>query len=148
MRHACMIWFPLASIDGTAHDVPICLRWKRYKYIFIPSRADVCCNLTVWAMQKATNKSVPGLSQNDQFRDRVTKMRAWLTMLTCKYTAATSWSWSCRMSCTWKVLCETKATISYTIITPEESCNLDLPTWICSCNWPSIDHITVPWETW
>lgn len=39
-------------------------------------------------MKNALTKSIPGRSKNDQLRDRVTKMRAWLTILTCRYKAA------------------------------------------------------------
>lgn len=39
---------------------------------------------------KALTSRSPGRSTKDQLRDRVTKMRAWLMMLTWRYTAAVS----------------------------------------------------------
>ncbi len=63
--------------------------------------SDMKCRLTSCAPQKANIRKPPGRSINDQLRDRVTKISAWLTMLTCRYTAATSWSWSCLMSGRW-----------------------------------------------
>lgn len=35
-----------------------------------------------WAIRKAATSKKPGHSTNDQLRDLVTKMSAWLTMLT------------------------------------------------------------------
>lgn len=44
--------------------------------------------LTSCAIKKALTNNNPGRSKNDQLRDRVTNIRAWLTILTCKYRAA------------------------------------------------------------
>lgn len=46
--------------------------------------------LTSCAIMKAPSSSIPGRSRKDQLRDLVTKMRAWLTILTCRYKAAIS----------------------------------------------------------
>lgn len=46
--------------------------------------------VTSCATKKANTKSRPGRSINDQLRDLVTKMSAWLTVLTWRYTAAVS----------------------------------------------------------
>ena len=47
-------------------------------------------DVTSCATANATRSSTPGRSIKDQLLDLVTKMSAWLTMLTCKYTAAVS----------------------------------------------------------
>ncbi|MFS7991647.1 hypothetical protein Hanom_Chr12g01073111 [Helianthus anomalus] len=44
--------------------------------------------VTSCAARKAPISKKPGRSTNDQLRERVTKMRAWLTILTCRYKAA------------------------------------------------------------
>ena len=49
--------------------------------------------LTSWAITKAITKSIPGRSTKDQLRERVTNIRAWLTILTCKYKADIISSW-------------------------------------------------------
>jgi hypothetical protein len=46
--------------------------------------------LTSWAITKAATSNKPGRSINDQLRDRVTNMRAWLIVLTCRYIADAS----------------------------------------------------------
>ena len=46
--------------------------------------------LTSCAKRKAATRRRPGRSKYDKLRERVTKIRAWLTMLTCRYTAAVS----------------------------------------------------------
>lgn len=51
--------------------------------------------LTNCAIIKAAISRRPGRSRKDQLLDRVTKMSAWLTMLTWRYTAAVS---SCGLS--------------------------------------------------
>ena len=62
------------------------------------------CSFTACAIQKAISKSHPGRSRKDQPLDLVTKIRAWLTILTCKYKADII---SCSLplkSLTWNVL--------------------------------------------
>ena len=44
--------------------------------------------LTNCAIMKAVINNIPGRSMKDQLRDRVTNIRAWLTILTCRYSAA------------------------------------------------------------
>jgi len=43
--------------------------------------------LTIWATTKAAQRRRPGISAKHQPRERVTKMSAWLMMLTCRYSA-------------------------------------------------------------
>jgi hypothetical protein len=43
--------------------------------------------LTIWATTKATQRRKPGRSVKHRPRERVTKMSAWLMMLTCRYSA-------------------------------------------------------------
>lgn len=53
--------------------------------------------LTSWAIMKATTSNIPGRSTKDQLLDRVTNMRAWLMVLTCRYIAEASFrksSWA------------------------------------------------------
>lgn len=55
--------------------------------LMIPMRRNAKA-FTSWAIMKAVKSRKPGRSMNDQLRDLVTKIRAWLTILTCKYRAA------------------------------------------------------------
>lgn len=57
-------------------------RWKR-----VLSQSMI---LTNCAIQKAAKSRRPGRSVNDQLLDLVTKIKAWLMILTCRYTAAVS----------------------------------------------------------
>jgi hypothetical protein len=66
--------------------------------------------LTSCATKKAKTSKNPGRSTNDQLRDRVTKIRAWLIVLTWRYTAdasfwKSSWAVFSRLS-TWNSRCK------------------------------------------
>jgi hypothetical protein len=56
-------------------------------------------------MTNAAHSQKPGRSVKHQLRDRVTKMRAWLMMLTCRYRADIISSVLPRRDLTWKVFC-------------------------------------------
>ena len=56
-------------------------------------------------MTNAAHSKKPGRSVKHQLRDRVTKMRAWLMMLTCRYRADIISSVLPRRDLTWKVFC-------------------------------------------
>lgn len=78
---------------------------------------EPCLNaFTACAIQKAISKSHPGRSRKDQPLERVTKIRAWLTILTCKYKADII---SCSLplkSLTWNVLYrKTRQSYAYVI---------------------------------
>lgn len=57
---------------------------------------------TSWAITKAATSKNPGRSQKDQVRDRVTNIRAWLMVLTCRYTAEASFLKSSASFC-WRL---------------------------------------------
>ena len=64
------------------------------------------CAHTNCATTKAVSSSPPGRSVIDHLLDLVTKITAWLIMLTCKYTAAVSWLLLQLISRTWKCRCD------------------------------------------
>lgn len=61
--------------------------------------------LTSWATTNAHIKRIPGLSRNDQLWLRVTNIKAWLMMLTCRYTAEETSSVLLEIDLTWKCVC-------------------------------------------
>lgn len=69
--------------------------------------------LTSCAMAKAPSNSSPGRSKKDQLRDRVTKMRAWLTILTCRYKAAINSSGLSLMDLTLNFSCRKMKILNY-----------------------------------
>lgn len=67
------------------HAQPI--PWMRQKSQLAYTAMHVA---TSWAAKNAKSRRKPGRSTKDQLRDRVTKMSAWLMMLTWRYSAAIS----------------------------------------------------------
>lgn len=68
-------------------------------------------DLTSWAMIKALTNRRPGRSTKHQLRDLVTKIRAWLTMLTCRYNAAIISSSLCLNDRTLNLSCQSIRTL-------------------------------------
>jgi hypothetical protein len=98
-------------------------------------------SLTSCATKKAKTNKNPGRSINDQLRDRVTKMRAWLMVLTWRYTAEasfwkSSWAVFSRLS-TPNTLCRLE-TMTRVITTPIGMYNKLLKTLRCLWNYWSI----------
>ena len=64
-------------------------------------------------MTKAAHSKKPGRSTKHQLRDRVTKMRAWLMMLTCRYRADIISPLLPLIDLTWNVFCSRNKTRLY-----------------------------------
>jgi len=85
-----MVSFPREQLVGNPASSNHCSLWHFTSslhniYQIIKLWNDI--SHTSWAIMKAETSRRPGRSRNDQLRERVTNIKAWLMVLTWRYTA-------------------------------------------------------------